>query len=262
MRIFLVCLLIATTGCAAAAHYESARVAAAMPTEAVPIPLDHSLFARDPQGSLTEEALQKILSSPIEMDLPARVGVVPIVSTNDFHGPGPDYRRVPAGTPALAQALRGADAFTLVTEVMPIPSGSLGMEALRQVAARYALRYIVLYREEIEQDSRANGLASLYATLIGALFIPGQTLEVSGFIEASLFDVKTGLLLFTVRRAVIASRSSNLWHTDHKLAELQADVATKFAPTLGEDFRHDMVRFADAAKVENERRLSAHAAIP
>jgi rhombotail lipoprotein len=265
MRKLVVCLPLvaalatASAGCAANAQYASARAAAYAPNEpATPVPLDHSLFARDPQGSLTEEALQQILSSPIELDLPARVGVVPVLGTTDFHGPGPDYQTVPAGTSALAQSLRGADAFTLVTEVMPIPSGSLGVEALRQVAARYALRYIVLYKEQISQDSRVNALASLYATVIGALFIPGQTLEVSGYIEASMLDVKTGLLLFTVRRAVIASRSSNLWHTDHKLGQLQASVAVKFAPTLGEDFRSDMVRFADAAKVENERRLAAH----
>jgi len=247
-------VLAATSACGIA-HYASARVAAAA-LPATPVPLDHSLFARDPQGTLTEEALQQILASPIELDLPARVGVVPIARIDDWRGPGPDYAHVPAGTSAFAQALRGADSFTLVTEVLAIPSGALGMEALRQVAARYALRYVVLYREEIAEDSRVNGLASLYITVLGALFLPGQTLEVSGYIEASMFDVKTGLLLYTVRRAVIATRSSNVWHTDHKLRELEADVATRFAPALGIDFRADLLRFADAAKVENERRLA------
>ena len=38
----------------------------------------------------------------------------------------------------------------------PIPSGALGMESLREAAARYRLRFVVLYREVIEKDHYVN----------------------------------------------------------------------------------------------------------
>ena len=56
----------------------------------------------------------------------------------------------------LAAGLVGAEHFTLITEVLPIPSGALGMEALREVAARYRLRYLLLYREELSRSVSAN----------------------------------------------------------------------------------------------------------
>ena len=108
-----------------------------------PPPLDRSLFDKSPQGALTEEALQKILAAPIELELPARVGVLPIMTATDWRGPGPDSR-VPAGVAPLVKKLREDAAFSLVTQTMVIPSGSLGMEALREIAARYRLRYLLL----------------------------------------------------------------------------------------------------------------------
>jgi hypothetical protein len=88
-------------------------------------------------GQLTEDALQQILAAPIELDLPARVGVVPVVTATDWRGPSPDYLRVPAGVaPFVRKRLRGSEPFTLVTEIMPIPSGALGMEALREQSRR------------------------------------------------------------------------------------------------------------------------------
>jgi hypothetical protein len=247
MRLALPALALAL--CACSASYQSARA------HMVGAPaVDRSLFAPDPEGRLAEADLQRLLASPIELDLPARVGVVPIVTAHDWRGPSPDWTRVPRGASAFAAALAGSQPFTMVTEVLPIPSGALGMEALREVAARYALRYILLYREGLERRSRANGVAAGYATLLGALFLPGQTLAVDGFVEASLFDVKTGLLLFTVRRTVHADRTSNVWYNDQKLADLIDAVTRRAAPELAGDVRGDVDRFAAAVKVESQRR--------
>src|SRR5438105_1579130 len=148
-------------------------------------PLDRSVFARDPNGQLSEDALQKILASPIELDLPSRIGVLPIITATDWRGPSPDYERVPAGTAPLVTRLRKDPAFSLVTEMMPIPSGSLGMEALRECAARYRLRYLVLYREVLAKQQRLGPWAWGYATAVGALFLPGNEQEVYGYIEAT-----------------------------------------------------------------------------
>ena len=225
---------------------------AAAPSMAPP-PLERSVFARDPGGQLSEDALQKILSSPIELDLPSRVGVLPIVTATDWRGPSPDFVRVPPGLGSMVKRLRQDAAFSLVTEMMPIPSGSLGMEALREAAARYRLRYIVLYREVLAKDHHVNAWAVGYATGIGAFFLPGSSQEIYGYIEATMFDVKTGLLMFTTRRAIAASQRENEWRTTEKLAILASNTVTKFAPDLAQDFLVDVRRFANAAIAENAK---------
>ncbi len=255
----LVFLLV--SGCAAGHKMASAPMSAAQPAPMAapqaPPPLDRSVFARDPNGQLSEDALQKILGTPIELDLPSRVGVLPIITATDWRGPSPDYERVPAGVAPLVARLRKDAAFSLVTEMMPIPSGSLGMEALREASARYRLRYVILYREVLAKKHHQNAWSWGYATAIGALFLPGKQHEVYGYIEATMFDVKTGLLMFTTRRAIMAEKRENEWRTKDKLAQLASNAVTKFAPDLAKDFLVDVRRFANAAIAENERRFGA-----
>ena len=250
-----VCVL---AGCAAKMKMASAPMAASAPSMAAPAappPLDRSVFARDPSGQLSEDALQKILASPIELDLPSRVGVLPILTATDWRGPSPDYEHVPPGVAPLVMRLRKDPAFSLVTEMMPIPSGALGMEALREVSARYRLRYVILYREVLAKKHYQNKWTWGYATLFGAFFLPGKQHEVYGYIEATMFDVKTGLLMFTTRRAIMATKRSNEWRTQDKLDQLASNAVSKFAPDLGQDFLVDVRRFANAAIAENTRRF-------
>jgi hypothetical protein len=140
----------------------------------------------------------------------------------------------------------------MVTEMMPIPSGALGMEALREMAARYKLRYLVLYREHTVQARRSNGLAAGYVTGLGALFLPGSTLAVEGYAEASLFDVKTGLLLFTVRRRLEGSRRSTEWQRERKLDDMQDSLAIEAASGLAKDTRSALARFRGVTKKSGE----------
>jgi hypothetical protein len=253
--------LFVVSGCGAKMKMASAPMAAPSASmiapPAPPPPLDRSVFARDPSGQLSEDMLQKILGTPIELDLPSRVGVLPILTATDWRGPSPDYERVPAGVSPLVTRLRKDAAFSLVTEMMPIPSGALGMEALREAAARYRLRYVILYREVLAKKHYQNAWTWAYATAVGALIAPGKQHEVYGYIEATMFDVKTGLLMFTTRRAVMASKSSNEWRTNDKLAQLASNTVTKFAPDLAQDFLVDVRRFAHAAIAENEKRFGA-----
>ena len=256
-NLLLVSILVTLSACGASQKMASSAMPSAQPSMAAPAappPLDRSVFAKDPNGALTEEMLQKILDSPIELDLPSRVGVLPILTARDWRGPSPDWDRVPAGVSPLVARLRKDAAFSLVTEMMPIPSGALGMEALREASARYRLRYVILYREVIAKQNHLNGWAWGYATAVGALFLPGNQNEVFGYIEATMFDVKTGLLMFTTRRSVTASARSNEWRTDDKLAQLASNTVAKFSPELGRDFLLDVRRFASAAVAENARR--------
>jgi len=233
-------------------------VAMSVPAAQAGAPLERSLFARDPGGQLSEDALQQILAAPIELELPSRVGVLPIHTAADWHGPGPDDR-VPAGVQGFVDRLRRDAAFTLVTQTMVIPSGALGMEALREIAARYRLRYLLLYREVLAKTNRVGPWAVGYATLVGALFLPGKHQEVYGYIEASMFDVKTGVLMFTTRRGITATQTVNEWHTQDKLDRLAARAVTSFSPELAGDVLADLRRFAGAAEAENLHRRGASA---
>lgn len=245
-----------TTACAASMRVASAPMAAgaAAPVSQPPPPLERSLFARDPSGALSEDALQQILAAPIELELPARVGVLPISTATDWRGPGPDHR-VPAGVDGLVRTLRKDAAFTLVTQTMVIPSGALGMEALREIAARYRLRYLLLYREVLARDARLGAWAWGYATLVGALFLPGQHQEVYGYAEVTMFDVKTGLLMFTTRRALTASQRTNRWHQRAKLEQLASTAVSRAAPALATDVLADLRRFVAAVEVERVARV-------
>lgn len=256
----LVCLSFLVTACGASrakmasSAMPMAQAATMAGPPAPPPPLDRSVFARDPNGQLSEEMLQKILASPIELDLPSRVGVLPIITATDWRGPSPDYERVPVGVSPLVGRLRRDAAFSLVTEMMPIPSGSLGMEALREAAARYRLRYVILYREVLAKKHHQNAWTWGYATIFGALFMPGKQHEVYGYIEATMFDVKTGLLMFTTRRSIMATRRSNEWRTNDKLSQLASDAVASFAPDLAQDLLLDVRRFANAAVAENAKK--------
>ena len=262
LRAIVLCAAAASmAGCAGAkASFDSAAMAPAAPAAAEsvppPQPLERSVFSRDPNGELSETRLQEILSAPIELDLPARVGLLPVIAAEDWRGPSPDYAPAPPAAAELVKGLRGSEPFSLVSEMMPIPSGALGMEALREVAARYSLRYVILYRESLHERTRNNAWSAGYATLVGALFLPGDTLRVDGYTEASLFDVKTGLLLFTVRRRVSGERRTNVWHTDDKLESLRVGTAAEAAPKLAKDLRLAVHRYAGAVEVEAARRLA------
>ena len=124
---------------------------------------------------------------------------------------------MPPGLAPFVDRLRKDPAFSLVTQTMVIPSGSLGMEALRENAARYRLRYILLYREVLGRREVLGPWAWGYATVVGALFLPGQKQDIRGYIEASMFDVKTGLLMFTTRRSITASQSTNRWQYEQSV---------------------------------------------
>src|SRR5438552_1268362 len=123
-RIALLVCLISFAACGAKQQMASApmaQMATQIAPAAAPPPLDRSVFARDPNGQLSEEMLQKILAAPIELDLPSRVGILPILTATNWRGPSPDYERVPAGVSPLVSTLRKDAAFSLVTEMMPIP---------------------------------------------------------------------------------------------------------------------------------------------
>ncbi|MCC6898061.1 MAG: hypothetical protein IT377_03750 [Polyangiaceae bacterium] len=218
-------------GCAAAP--KSALESPASPAAAAPRPvLERSLFGRDPSGSLSEDDLQRVLAAKVDVTLPARVGVVALDAAFD------PEKRAPVAEQAivaksLTRTLKGSPHVSAVTDVsteLPNPSG---LEGLRAIAARYRTRYLMLVSTVSEDRSHLNNWAWLYATGVGVLLAPGQTVSTEGLLEASLFDVKTGTVLYTVREPYQSSKVTWLIGSERTLAAEDGVAIARAAERLG-----------------------------
>jgi len=247
-------------GCSASmqmAQEPMARAGARAPA-AVPV-LEHSYFSKDSTGALTENDLQRVLETPIDLELPARVGVVPLAEPFD-----------PKGTPAIslrntashhfAKALAGNPHFSQVTDISTDLPNVGGIEGLRVIAARYRLRYLVLYSERFEDATHLNGWAWLYPTVLGMFLAPGVTVESQGFAQADLLDVRTGTILFSVIEPLRVSESERMIGAARSHREHQSKIAAEGARALAKRVHiqtNALVAFADAPSRPTTRILPA-----
>lgn len=228
VRPLVASLVVLLTGCAASR--------AAMPPLAayelgppVPAPLEANHFSRDRMG-VGESELREILSAPVFLEEHARIGVLP-VST----GYAPDEAVPVENAPAtLTDALERSGLFDLASELSTEWPTSSGTAGLRELAARYRTEYVLLYRHRFADATRANGWAATYATVLGAFFVPGTVVESAGVLEATLFDVKTGTILFTVHERVRDEVWSSPLAVPTRTAELHRQLVTAAAKKLGE----------------------------
>lgn len=178
---------------------------------AAPQVLDRNVFQRD-QGGLTDAELDRILSSPTFLPAGSRLGVVPVQSA---YGPSEELP-VAAIPGVLADRLEGSGIFEAVSEVSSDFPSDRNLVGLREIAARYRSDYLLLYRHRFVDRDHVNAWAVLYATVVGIPFLPGRTLETAGVVEATLYDVRTGTLLFTVFQRVHDDSQENVWQNDRK----------------------------------------------
>jgi hypothetical protein len=223
----LVAVLVALTGCAAA-RAPMPTLAAYQLASAAP-PLEQNHFASDRMG-VGEAELRAILAAPVFLEEHARIGVLPVRS-----GYAPDDGVPVESAPAtLTGALEASGLFDLASELASEWPTSGGTAGLRELAARYRAEYVLLYRHRFADATRPNGLAALYATLLGAFFVPGTTVETAGVLEATLFDVKTGTLLFTVHERVRGELMAAPPAVEVRRAELQRRLVAEAAKRLAE----------------------------
>jgi hypothetical protein len=111
-----------------------------------------------------------------------------------------------------------------------------GIEGLRTIAARYRLRYLVVCSTDWVDTSHLNNWAWLYATGIGVLAAPGYTVSSRGMVQASLFDVKTGTVLFTAGEPVETSRRTWLIGSAREQDTAERDATTEAARRLAGHF--------------------------
>ncbi|HVY45322.1 MAG TPA: hypothetical protein VHB21_05555 [Minicystis sp.] len=239
------------TGCGAGpAAMEPPKLAVA----AAPAPrvLDKSLYAKDATGGLGEDDLQKVLRTPIDLELPARVGVVPLAEPFDASGKASLGVRSVASRD-LAASLRGQPYFSQVSDVSTELPHTGGIEGLRLLAARYRLRYLLLFSERFEDDTHVNGWAWTYPTILGMFVTPGVTVQSRGVVQADLLDVRTGTILFSAVESLDVSHQSLLIGAARTHQELQQAAAAKAAKRLAQKVVADtseLVAFADRASHE------------
>jgi len=223
-------VLALSAGCAASRAMAPVQMAplalADAPAPEAPRPLeDH--FLRDRGSAVTPEALAIILAAPTYLEEAARIGILPVSTGYGIDADVP-LTTVPG---VLGEKIEGTGLFEGVSEVSTDFPSDGNLAGLRELAARYRAEYLLLYRHRFVDDGYANPWAASYVTLVTIPFVPGTTMETSGVVEATLLDVRSGTLLFTVFERIRAKSSENVWQHDRKRRELKetllADATAK-----------------------------------
>lgn len=249
------------TGCAAAPRAPMAEMAP-MPVQeeampAAPQALSDNHFRTDRTTNLTEGQLKEILNAPVFLDDRARVGIVPVATAYEVD---PDLPLALAPQ-RLSEALEATGMFDVTTEISTDWPANGSVSGLRELAARYRVKYLLLYRHRFVQDDYMNAWGWTWMTGVGGLVTPTKTLLASGVMEASLFDVQTGTILFTVFERVDGSDNTTVWGQDMKHATLKQALLDRGISLLADQMVHK-VRRLDAARVvwEEEQEAARKAA--
>lgn len=206
-------------------------------------PLVDNHFRRDVMGDLSEAQLKIILDAPVYLEAKARIGVVPV-----SNGYAADRDAPVAAVPGVvAQALVDGGHFEVVSEVTTDwPTGG-SIAGLRELAARYRVEYLLLYRHRFVERTWVNAWALSWVTFIGGFLAPQNTIEVAGVLEATLFDVKSGTLLFTTFERVAYKGEENVWQNARKRRDIKGRLVVGASMALA-DKVGDQVRRLVAAR--------------
>lgn len=222
-------------------------------SDSKPRKLEDNHFRTDRTGNLTEDQLKEILEAPIFLEEETRVGVVPVATAYKVDKDIP-VNDVPH---KLGDALEDTGFFEVATEVATDWQRDRGIAGLRELAARYRVKYLLLYRHRFEQRSRTNAWGWTMPTVVGAFATPHRTVEMAGVMEATLFDVRTGTIMFTAYQRVHEQDTMSIWHGKHKRREMKAELLEKATGDLQEEVA-DKVRRLVAARPDSSS-SSGHA---
>jgi hypothetical protein len=214
--------------------------------EAAPSPrvLEENHFRTDRTTNLSEEALREILDAPVFLEDASRVGIIPVATAYEVDGDLP----LDSAPHHLSQAMEKTGFFEVTTEVSTDWPSAGSVSGLRELAARYRVKMLLLYRHRFIDRERTNAWGWTYPTIVGALAAPAKTIEAAGVMEASLFDVKTGTILFTVFHRVEGSSRENLWDRPHKTRKLKEALLAEGTEILAQRVVKKLRRL-DAARV-------------
>lgn len=209
-------MAVIASGCGASAPMQASMAPLAVEGASPPV-LAENHFRSDRMGNLTEEQLREILESPVFLEEDTRLGIVPVATAYEADAELP-VTSVPS---ALSAALEKTGHFDVTTEVSTDWPTAQSVAGLRELAARYRAKYLLLYRHRFEDRTRTNGWGWTYPTVVGMFAAPATTYEVAGVMEATLFDPRTGMILFTTFERVHATDQRNIWNAQHKQRQLK-----------------------------------------
>jgi rhombotail lipoprotein len=238
-----------TVACAGAVHGPAAP-AAESPEAATPPPLERSLFSRDATGSVSEDDLQRVLASRLEVTFPFRLGVVSLGDAFRAESEAPVVEQAIVAS-EVASGLKGSTRFTHVTDVSTDLPNPAGMEGLRTIAARYRTRYLLVCSVRSEDMSHLNNWAWLYPTVVGVFLAPGLTVSSQGLMQASLLDVPSGTVLFTVHEPYSSSSVSWLIGSDREHGEVDAAAMREASKLLARSILSQTEQLAAWVEAEN-----------
>lgn len=193
-----------------------------------PSALEENFFERDRPSALSEAELNQILSAPVFLAERARIGLVPVADHYDVENQLP----LDGVLATLGVKLSREGQFEAVTEISTDWPAQGSVAGLRELAARYRTDYLLLYRHRFVDHSYQNAWSLFYPTILGAFIVPAETIELNGVMEATLFDVKTGTILFSAFERVYGSEEENLWHGDRKLRRRQRELLSEASEKL------------------------------
>ena len=227
---FSLSTMLTATGCGAAhkAQMPSMRAMAPAAEPPPPAPLQQNHFRRDGSGSISEADLHRVLAAPIFLEADSRIGVVPVVERYETNASLPliDMPGV------LAQGLESTGHFEIGSEISVDWPAAGGISGLRELAARYRCEYLILYRSRFADAEYSNSWALAAITVVGAFIAPMRTLSTAGVLEATMFDVKTGTILFTAHARVRGETDANIWHNDRKREAMKEKLMAEAAKSL------------------------------
>lgn len=243
-------LLFAVTlaGCAAAREeimlprMFTGEAPAAPAVAPAPALLTENHFTRDAMGTLGESELRRILEAPVFLEERSRLGIVPVSD-----GYGADGEIPVIGVPgAIARTLDDTGQFEIVSEVSTDFPATGSIAGLRELAARYRCDYLLLYRHRFVDRVYASAWAWTWLTLVGEMIAPANVLEAEGVLEATLFDVKTGTILFTTFERVKEKQEENVLDTERKQKQLREKLLTDATKKIGRAVVDQIARLAAA----------------
>ena len=250
--ILITCLsLLAATGCGGLTRAHSTLNVTEMTNEmAGPERLTHSIFAKPKdRENLKEEDIARVLDAPVEIELPARAGLVVL----DAPFSRAAYAHLEPGDRApqlLARAIEKSRHFKLVSDISSHLADGQHMEGLRELAARYRLKYLVVMTRRFADRSHVNGFGWAWLSVVGIPFAPAYTLRTEGLFEASLMDVRTGTFLFTTQVHTQAWKRDTPFGSDRAMCRLKRTASLEAVKVLARRFMARCDRLAPAAKEE------------
>ena len=213
-------------------------------------------FIRDRTGAISEEDLLTVIDAPVFLEEDRRLGIVPVAIAYE-----PDEEIPLVEVPeVLGQALEDTGFFTVASEISTDWPSDRSIAGLRELAARYRTRYLLLYRHRFVERETTNAWATTWIMLVPILFVPSESLELAGVLEATLFDVRSGTILFTVYERVSTAETANIWNNEGDFREMRQELLDAGALELANKVTNQVHRLVAARPVDSPAQTNENAA--